>query len=295
MTAGRRPLWRAARVVRVVMMASIAVIGAGVFAAPSLAQDNSGKVSFSTGADFSHAYFFRGIAQERAGLVTQPYVDLTFNLFEGDQGLNSVSFNIGQWNSLHTGPTGSDGPAANVGAWYESDFYTGVGIGVDNWEFGLTYTSYLSPNDAFGTIKELSLALSMDDSALLGGFTLSPHVLMAIELDGQADGGAGEGVYFEFGVEPGFAFDAAEMSLAFPVTVGLSMSDYYESSPGNDEAFGYVSFGVVGSRPVPISEAYGSWEVSGGLHLLSLGDGLAALNQGDELQAVGIFGVSITY
>ena len=106
-------------------------------------------------------------------------------------------------NSLHTGQSGNDGPAANVAAWYESDFYTGFAFGIDNWEFGLVYTAYLSPNDTFGTVKEVALSLAVDDSALLGGFSLSPHVLMAIELGGQADGGASEGVYLELGVEPG--------------------------------------------------------------------------------------------
>ena len=76
-----------------------------------MAQSNNGKVSVSTGADFSHAYFFRGIVQERSGIVAQPYMDMTFSLFEGTEGLNSVAFTIGQWNSLHTGPTGNDGPA----------------------------------------------------------------------------------------------------------------------------------------------------------------------------------------
>ena len=291
MRAGRRTLGRA------VMIATVGALGGGLFAGQALAQSNSGKLSFSTGADVSHAYFFRGIVQERSGVVVQPYVDLTASLFEGDQGLNSVTLSVGQWNSLHTGPSGNDGPAPNVGAWYESDFYTGVGFGVDNWEFGLTYTSYLSPNDSFGTVKELALSLAGDDSAWLGRFSLSPHILMAIELDGQADGGSGEGVYLELGVEPGYTFDGGRVpiSLTFPVTLGISMSDYYEASPGDDDTFGYVSLGVVGSTPIPLSDAYGAWEFSVGVHLLSLGDALASFNAGDEFQPVATFGVGISY
>ena len=274
--------------------AGIALVG-GFLASGAMAQSNSGKVSFSTGADFSNAYFFRGIVQERSGLVSQPYMDMTFSLFEGTQGLNSVTFTIGQWNSLHTGPTGSDGPAVNVGAWYESDFYTGFGLAVDNWEFGLTYTAYLSPNDTFGTVKELALSLAMDDSALLGGFTLSPHMLLAIELSGQADGGASEGVYLELGVEPGLSLDGTPLSVSFPVTLGMSLTNYYEGTPGNDNVFGYADFGLVASAPLSVPEAYGAWEVSGGIHLLSLGDALASFNGDDELQAIGTFGVSIGY
>ncbi len=259
------------------------------------AQSNSGKATFSTGADFSHAYFFRGIKQERSGIVGQPYMDMTFDLFEGTEGLNSVTFTIGQWNSLHTGPSGNTGPATNVAAWYESDFYTGFGLGANNWEFGLIYTAYLSPNDTFGTVKEVALSLAVDDSALLGDFTLSPHIRMAIELGGQADGGTGEGVYLEFGVEPGLHLEGTPVSMSFPLTVGMSLSNYYEGAPGNDDVFGYIALGLVASVPIPIPEPYGAWELSGGVHLLSLGDALTSFNDGDGFQAVGIFGFNIGY
>ena len=284
--------WYPAR--RALSATAIVVLAGGVLASGAAAQD-SGDVSGSAGIDFSHAYFFRGIAQERSGLVVQPYMDMTFNLFEGTAGLNSVTLTIGQWNSLHTGPSGSDGPAANVGAWYESDFYTGFGFGVDNWDVGLTYTAYLSPNDAFGTVKELALSLAVDDSTLLGDFTLSPHVLMAIELSGQADGGAGEGVYLEFGVEPGLSLDGLPASVSFPVTLGLSMTDYYEGTPGNDDVFGYVDAGLVATAPLPVPASYGAWEISGGVHVLSLGDALTSFNGGDDFQAIGTVGFNIGY
>ena len=285
--------WSSAR--RLLSAAAAVALASGFLTGSAMAQGNTGKVSFSTGFDFSHAYFFRGVLQERSGLVAQPYVDMTFNLFEGTQGLNSVTFTIGQWNSLHTGPSGSDGPATHVGAWYESDFFTGVGFGVDNWNFGITYTAYLSPNHTFGTVKELALSMAVDDSTWLGVLSLSPHLLMAIELDGQADGGTGEGVYVELGVEPGMSLDGIPVSLSLPVTLGLSLSDYYEGPSGEDDRFGYIDLGLVASTELPIPESYGTWEMSGGIHLLSLGDTLKSLNRGDGFQAVGIFGFSMGY
>ncbi len=274
--------------------AAVALV-AGFVASDAMAQSNSGRTSVSAGADFSHAYYFRGIAQERSWLIAQPYIDLTFSLFEGDVGLNSVTFTIGQWNSLHTGQSGNAGPAVNTAAWYESDFYTGFGFGVDNWDFGITYAAYLSPNDSFGSVKEVALSLAVDDSALLGGFALAPHGLLAIELDGQADGGAGEGVYLEVGVEPGLSVEGTPVSVSFPVTIGMSLTDYYEGTPGNDDLLGYVDLGLVASAPIPVPESFGAWGVSGGIHLLSLGDALKGFNNGDKLQAVGTFGFSIAY
>ena len=307
MTAGRRPIGRllalrgsAGRMQRdscrqrLVAGALVALVSGCVTSLAS-AQSNTGGVSVSTGADFSHAYFFRGIVQERVGVIIQPYMDLTFSLLEGSEALNSITFTIGEWNSLHTGPTGSEGPAANVGAWYESDFYARFGFGVDNWEFGLAYTAYLSPNDTFGTVKELGLSLAVDDSALLGGLALSPHALLAIEVDGQADGGAGEGVYVELGVEPGLSLAGTPVSVTAPVTLGISLTDYYEETPGNDDVFGYLDLGLVAGVAIPVGESLGDWEVSGGVHLMSLGDALATFNGGDDLQAIGTLGFSIEY
>ena len=285
--------WRHTR--RLLGAAVMVALVSGSMTSSAMAQSNTGNVSFATGLDFSHAYFFRGIVQERSGLIAQPYIDMTFSLFEGTEGLNSVSFTIGQWNSLHTGPSGSDGPATNVGAWYRSDFYTGIAFGVDNWDFGVTYIAYLSPNDTFGTVKEVALSMAVDDSTLLGRFSLSPHLLLAIELDGQADGGAGEGVYVELGVEPGLSLEGTPVSLSFPVTLGLSLSDYYEGTPGNDDVFGYIDLGLVASVPLRVPESYGAWEVSGGIHLLSLGDALTSFNDGDGFQPVGTFGFNIGY
>ncbi len=183
----------------------------------------------------------------------------------------------------------------NVGAWYESDFYTGFAFGIDNWDVGLTYTAYLSPHDTFGTVKDVALSLAVDDSALLGRFTLSPHVLMAVEPGGQADSGAGEGVSFEFEVAPGLSLDGTPVSVSFPVTVGMSLSDYYERTSGNDDALGYVALGLVASMPVRMPKSYGAWEVSGGGHLLSFRDALTSFNGGDRFQAVGTVGVRIGY
>ena len=285
--------WRLAR--RQVIAGATVALVSGFSTSSAVAQGNNGKVTVATGIDFSHAYFFRGIVQEREGLVTQPSLDLTFNLFEGAEGLNSVTVTVGQWNSLHTGPSGSDGPAEIVAAWYESDFYTAFGFGVDNWAFGVTYTGYHSPNQSFNTVKELALSMVVDDSAWLGGFSLSPHLVMAIELSGQADGGESEGVYLELGVEPGLSLEGTPVSLSFPVTLGLSLSDYYEGTPENDDVFGYVDLGLVASVPLRVPESYGAWEVSGGIHLLSLGDALTSFNDGDGFQPVGTFGFNIGY
>lgn len=258
---------------------------------PALAQPNDGGVSFTMGLDGSHAYFFRGIRQETTGIILQPYFDATFTLFDGGEGLNSVGLTVGQWNSVHSSAgTLPNGP----GAWYESDFYAGLAFGLENWQAGLTYTSYLSPNHSFGTVQELGLSLSMDDSALLA-VPLSPHLGIAIELSGQADGGAAEGVYLELGVEPGLDLAVSDVSVGFPVTLGLSLNNYYEDGAGINDTLGYVDVGAVATMPLAVPESFGAWEFSAGVHLLRLGRYLEMLNDGEPLQIVAAGGLSIAY
>ena len=154
------------------------------------------------------------------------------------------------------------------------DFYTGFGLTIDNWEAGFTYTSYMSPNDSFGSIQEISIGLTMDDSALLGAFSMAPHVLLAIELSGQADGSnsdTGEGVYLELGVEPGLEVVDGNIGLSFPITLGLSLSNYYENGmpvavdpdPTFSDTFGFFSIGAAVGVPLTdngrIATVPGSW------------------------------------
>ena len=68
------------------------------------------------------------------------------------------------------------------------------------WKPGALFTSYTSPNDAFNTVNELAAVLAYDDSA--SAFPLSPKVVLAFELSGQADGGTDQGTYLELGVRP---------------------------------------------------------------------------------------------
>lgn len=271
----------------------------GLTPAVALAQPNTGKVSFSTGLDFSHAYFFRGIIQETDGFIAQPYGEIAFDLFEDAEGLNTGSLALGFWNSLHSGPSGSGGPSVNTTAWYEMDFYAGLSLGlVGQWQADVVYTQYMSPNDTFSTVKELALSLAFDDSERMGTLALAPHVMLAIETSGNA-AGIESGAYVELGVEPGLPLEDSPVSLTFPVTLGLSLSDYYQTVVGmvaENDAFGYFDLGIVASVPLlRVNEGYGSWEISGGVHLLFLGDSLEALNAGDQFQAIGSFGVSIGY
>ena len=255
---------------------------------------NTGRLGFTGGLDVSSAYFFRGLFQEEDDLIAWPAFDVGVTLAEGDGAVRKVSVNLGLWNSLHSGVSGSSGPANAV--WYESDFYTSVSIAFARGvTFTPMYTAYTSPNNRFGTVKELAMKLAYSDAEALGRFALSPYALVAFELDGNADGGADSGTYLELGVAPGRPVAGGRASLTFPVKLGLSLSDYYEG-PSTEDTLGYVSAGVAGSVPLTfIGTRYGTWSLRGGVDVLALGANPKALHGGDGSAVVAQVGVGLSY
>jgi hypothetical protein len=250
---------------------------------------NPGNLTLTAGLDFTNAYLFRGIPQDDTGVILWPYGDLGIALHHGDGAIKTASVNIGMWNSLHTGVAGLDGLGK---LWYESDFYSTFGLGFGKGtNVGVTYTAYNSPNNGFLPVKELSFKVAVDDS-WLGRASVKPYVILARELDGQADGGDAKGTYLELGAAPGIAI--SRLSLAVPVRLGLSVSDYYEGANG-DERFGFVS--VAGVVTVPLSSRptrFGAWNVHGGVEFVRLGDRNEAV-LGARSKVIGSVGIGLSY
>jgi hypothetical protein len=124
---------------------------------------------------------------------------------------------------------------------------------------------------------------------------LAPYGTLAFELDGQADGGSGEGVYLELGVGPSWGLAGGKVSLAVPVKFGFSLSDYYETADG-DSKFGFFQVGGLFTIPftAPTSK-YGAWNLHGGVDFYALGDATQAFNGGDGQKVVASFGIGVVY
>jgi hypothetical protein len=281
--------------------ALLSLLAIGISASWLWAGTNEGKISLDVGADFTTDYYFRGIIQETDDSIIQPYAEIGLNLYEGEGVLNSISGTLGIWNSFHGGPSGADGDATtDPKFWYESDLYAGFAVGfAEGFELGFSYILYTSPNGAFTDVGEFDISLSFDDSKLLGPFALSPSVTLAFEVDGQADGGTDKGTYLQLGVEPGVSLlenDQISVGVSVPLTLGLSLSDYYEFGTGNDDTFGYFDAGIsvnVGLGLVP--KDFGSLSLTLAGHFLFLGDNLETANNGDSFKAIGTIGVSLSY
>jgi hypothetical protein len=265
---------------------------------PEPSGPNTGRISVSAGVDFTTAYFFRGYNQEDQGFIMQPYANLYAKLLaEEDLTLNAY---VGTWNSLHSEHTGAN-PGGGPDAWYESDFLAGVDVISGAFTLGLVYTAYTYPNGAFETVQEVGAKLTWDDSQVMEdriGFALKPYVAVYAE---TGDGNGSEDWYGEVGINPGvYTFNEDgryPVALTVPISVGVSLKDYYFDEDGDEDFFGFLSVGVTGSVPLPfIPSDFGSWNLVGNVTYLYLGsEGLQAINHDEDYEIIGKLGIAFAY
>lgn len=235
--------------------------------------------------------------QEDSGLILQPSARLTVNLHDED-GLK-VDGLLGTWNSFHGQKTGAQTHGDFTEYWYESDLMAGVVLTSGKVSFTASYTFLTSPSDAYETVQELDLTLAYDDAALLGEWAMHPYVMLGLEAGADGSDGAGldAGRYLELGVAPGFSCDAwgNDVALSFPVTVGLSLGDYYQDAAGEDDTFGFAQVGAKASIPLDWGTRYGKWSLNAGVALLFLGDQTSDYNNGDDTNVIGTIGLQANF
>lgn len=262
------------------------------------------KIDGRLGLDFTSNYFFRGIIQEDQGLIAQPWLNLGFDLLEGGEKLPALKLVTGVWNSLDSGPSGTDG---NTSVWYESRFHFGLETQLgERLHAGARYNAYANPNGSarwapVGTVDELAFYANYDDkNQLIEGLALNPHVLFAHELEGQRDGGNHRGNYLEVGVEPRFeigSIGSSAVTLSTPATLGFGLGDYYERATGGGADFlGFMQVGAVAHVPVGCSpERCGPLMFDCGVHLIVLGDNQESRNDGDLTSIFFTMGFSTAF
>lgn len=275
---------------------TFAMVGTSTVEAQDAPPVNSGKVAFSTGFDITTEYWFRGLGQENEGLILQPWVDATFELYSSDD--LTLTGSVGLWNSIHDAVPGD--------AWYESDFYAGVGAEMGAVAVGVSYVILYNPAGGDIFAEEVDITLDIDVTAWDLPAWLSPSILLAVETDGGSDNGTEKGTYlgisFEPTVEDVLGSGNAPVTLSFPMTLGLGLDDYYEDGMGDDDTFGFFDIGAVLSTPLDglIPADYGAWTASIGVHAIFLGDSAedisAAFGTGDDDTSIyATFGLSMEY
>lgn len=296
MTAIASPLKQTGALSMFVAAGAVAFTGTSTARAQEAPPVNSGKVAFSTGFDVTTEYWFRGLGQENQGLILQPWIDMTFELFSSDD--LTLTGSVGSWNSLHDAVPGD--------AWYESDFYAGVGAEMGAISVGASYIVLYNPAGGDIFAEEVDITLDIDVTAWDLPECLSPSITLAVETDGGSDAGTNKGTYLQIALEPTIedvlGSGNAPVTLSIPMTLGLGLDDYYEDGMGNDDTFGFFDIGAVLSTPLSglIPADYGSWTASIGVHAIFLGDSAenisGAFGTGqDDTSVYATFGLSMEY
>jgi hypothetical protein len=265
-------------------------------AAPAMESEgpNRGRLHLTAGLDITNAYFFRGIRQEDENFLVQPYATIVADVYRGETW--SVGLSLGTWNSFHDSGTGTPNEEFSD-KWYESDIIGGATLSNGSWTFGFTYNSFISPSNAWATIDQIDLSVAYADSGWLGEkWTLNPSAIVSREVNNAADG-RDEGWYAQLGVAPATSVNVGEteVGLSFPVTLGLSLSDYYQDAAGDDELFGFASVGAKATIPLPVNADFGEWSLSASANVLLLGDTTKTFNEDDEIDYVLTLGVGVSY
>ena len=260
---------------------------------------NAGRMSFSLYSDFTTAYFFRGILQERNGFIWEPSADLSINVYAGDGTLASVDLGFNVWNSVHSNKTLADGSGpSNL---YETDYTPSITLGWSNgFETSLSYPIFTSPNGAFSTVQQIDVGIAYDDSELLGPFALAPAVTFSFETDNTNFGTGKKGGFFELAGGPSFDLPLDDegnypITTSVPLALGLSLYNYYDDGT-SDDTFGFFSFGLTASVPLAfIPEDFGTWSAGAGINVLVLSTTLKDINMGDSPFPIGTASISMEY
>lgn len=260
----------------------------GIAHAQSAANPNTGALTFTGGVDAPSVYVFRGFVQERDPRLTlSPYGDVGVAVMSNADGSQRLGLNIGVWNSLQTGSSGTNGYYERLH--YEENFYTTLSLALSKrLRVGATFTAYTSPNNMFNTVKELSVKVAHTSR-------FNPYGIIAADLgEDSADSGVKKGTYVELGIGPRYGV-GSRLSVTIPVRLGLSAVNYYELG-GVDHRFGFVDVGAVASWPLSGSTSrYGAWNIHGGVEWFTFGDTTKAFNQGEKNKAVATVGIGVVY
>jgi hypothetical protein len=269
-------------------------------ASPALAEEAAEEESPFSGVfqlDFTNAYFFRGIRQEREGTIFQPWMELYYSLYSSDDGpIRGITVGAGIWNSFHSERTG----AVNGPQWlYETDLYPLISVAFPgNVTLTTIYYYYSSPNAAFVSTQELNFKLGWDDSDTFGKFAVHPWINFAIETENTSFGpNTGQG--FQLGIAPVLYASEAEryaVTVSAPCEAGFAIHDYYENAGGGENFFGYANVGLLVSLPLSfMPENAGSWTLSASGKYYAFSETLENANRGKSTYPVGMLSLGVAF
>ncbi len=254
------------------------------------------RFSGNAGVDFRSQYNARGIVVQDEGLSIQPYVNLSYQLYEGKGFINSVVATIGWWNDFSTNVDLSK-PSYSSKNWTETDYNAGFSIRfADRFSFSSTFTDFTSPAGGYREGRFINTVLSYNDAGLISPvFSLKPQLTVLYELPAGGQAGLQPNAwYFEPGLTPNITLNTKSdypINLALPMRVGLG-NQFYDGT-----TYGFFSVGPQITIPLAFLSSPGSqWNLNVGYLYYNLGTSTTAVApNGNKNQNVFNLGISINF
>lgn len=251
---------------------SAILLGAQAHAHEDTEDKVSGWVSFDVNSHFM-SYGFN---------VWQPDTDSVGDefLFQPSAGIDialtdTTGLYFGIWadvNDLATTSIGNDVQ--------EVDVWLGYYFSVGDFTFDLAYQAWMYAGENEGIVD---FTVSYDTM-------FAPYVKFHNRIESVGDQQKGTiievgGTLYEYSP------DNCELSFSFPVGVAFTFDDYHNSD--GEDGFNYAFIGASFSYPLPISEAYGAWDVHGGVTYFITDEDTVG-NQDDNILTAN-FGIGLSF
>lgn len=215
----------------------------------------------------SHYLTPRGMDVVRQGVVFQPLILAFFNVYKGDNFVNSATVVAGMWNCFATSlQPSSDSNGAKKTGWIETDPIAGLSFGLaKNFTLSVTYTAFSMQIDNIPFSQHLETKLAFNDTDYLKEFALHPYVIYWQELSGKAvantDPNPTTSFYFDVGVAPSYTFKKFyDLKLEAPCRMLMADSDFYGTGAGGTTFVSLYEFGAKASMPLKfMPQGYGHW------------------------------------
>lgn len=255
------------------------------------------SVSATIGADYNSHFISYGLDVWGGGTdffgdrsTFNPFAEASLDFGEVlPDGFAPLVATVGVWFDINNNIADSIG-----GDIQEVDFYGGLGSGIGDFSFSITYQQW---NFGGGIEKIVDLGLSYDDSGLFNGdFALNPSFLLHARVDSDESQGlpGEEGIVLVFGIEPSFEIiesDAFPVSMSIPVSLGVAVGDFYLAGEG----LAYASVGAQFGVPLSfIPSDLGEWAFGAGVTAFFTDDEIIVGNP-DDAFLTGNFGVSLSF
>jgi len=262
------------------------------------------------GGTFKTHLYRNGIIEEDNAFIFVPHVDMRYGLLKyGNDEIIRARFS---WNAWVTDGDNIGSRSFEDGALPVTNFYGGAWANLGRYDFGdleldLGVNHTVTPDLTFDEITSLQLRVVLDDESkpgILGcgfggdGASSNPYLYVEQELDGSLVG-QDEGLFYEFGAHPYFpcyGVEAFDLAFAFPFSIGMGDSEYYDDGSIDDNC-GFFRMGarVHFDGLQRLLDLPGEMGAYIGIDYLKLGDVGKSRNNDDDDEWVGRFNFHYTF